>query len=303
MTKPVILVPLSVIVPCDPAKTKQAFAELGVSSWQFFRHWFTWNKLIVNYRLGKMTHAFFRDELKKVFPVLKACTDENFDKAWNKMCEYSEQSTASFKAIQELVDAGYRVYVYARTNPKHIEYITQKFREASGNTNAVLPGRTYWSYEGEGQKIQHDYVANLRARIKAWDSTAIIQHHYTQPTDPAPGWVGWFKKPYEKFAFRLAQIHVNNLHKRASEMGFTLVQCDEHHTLASKLLALNLGESKQEETIKLVPFCGPSVTFRRKTAVTVLPETSIDKVKADADADADLYSTLEARAKNECRVS
>ena len=90
MTKPIILIPLSVIVPCDPNKSKQAFAQLGITTWQFIRHWFAWDKLIMRYRFGRLGPVNFKNELKKIFPVLNRHSNDKIDDVWDQMCDYNE---------------------------------------------------------------------------------------------------------------------------------------------------------------------------------------------------------------------
>jgi hypothetical protein len=261
----------------------QMFKQLGITTWQLIRHWFNWNNLIMRYRFGKIDHENFRNELKKIFPVLTKIEDNKIDDAWNKMCEYNEHSTTGFKAIRELVASDHEIYVFSRTNPKHLEFITQKLHEADSSFDK-LPGQCYWSFEGEGQKIANDFVGYFRKQIKSKNASAAIQLFYTHPVDPAPTWfLGWLQKPYEKYMFKAAEKHVKQLHQRATALGFELISCEQKN-FASKLSGCqSTVEEKRPDVI--LSDSTPTLVFRGK-------EADKEKAKEGAESKVDQQSKL-----------
>ncbi len=150
-----------------------------------------------------------------------------------------------FKAIEVLIANGYEVYLFSRTDPKHIEFINKNFRDASDPRTTTLPGYCHWSFEGNGKRIGHDFVGCLINQIKHKDPSANIQLFFTQPIDPAPSWfIGWLQKPYEKWAFRQAKKCVKALHQRARVLGFKLIRC-EQSDFSLKLLDQSTIEKKE----------------------------------------------------------
>jgi hypothetical protein len=253
--KPIVLIPISLIVSSSPGKTKQAFAKLGVTTWQFFRHWFAWNGLVGQYRRGIINHAQFRANLKNIFPVLNNASDSQIDEAWNAMCVYTKNSTVALQVIQALVNQGVEVQIFGSSNEKHIEFITQKFFNVF-ESSVPLPGTCVWSHEVKENVIGNDFVAYLVKKIKTQNSSALINLFYNQPTDPAPAWlIGWFQNPFGKYMFKQADKHVKNLHVSAKNLGFELVESTTD--LAEQLLGSYSSEPNNtglelEETKRLV---------------------------------------------------
>lgn len=253
--KPIVLIPISLIVASDPSKTKEAFTQLGVTTWQFFWHWRAWNALVGQYRRGIIDHDQFRANLKKIFPVLNESSDSQIDAAWNAMCVYTDQSTAALHAIQKLVDQGLEVQIYGSSNQKHVEFITQKFCDVS-NPAISLPGTCVWSHEVKQNIIGNDFVAYLVNKIKSQKASISIKLLYSQPTNPAPGWQGWLQNPFGKYMFKQAEKHIKKLHESAQNLGFELVKSKKE--LAEQLLTTYTSETNNntrfafEETKSLV---------------------------------------------------
>lgn len=242
MTKNIVILPLSLYLENQQAKSKAEFIKLGVNrfslSWHFmplpsFLNRFRGPSLPTifdQYRRGELTTNAFRNQIRAKFPRVNM-SDAEFDKAWNAMQVVTEKTQDALKETKELNNKGVNVYTIVGTNPLHFADLKKKAKIQE------LPGTGHLSFQEK--RLGRDLFASLLTKIRA-EHPGIrkedIVYFYSQPSDPYPrlGKLAWFWDPVKKYEYYAAQNYVASLQREAAgPNGFTLVECRSTQTKAN----------------------------------------------------------------------
>lgn len=138
----IAIIPLSILIENAPQKTIDAFKNKGVYRPLMFFHKYITRKItpiIDNFNLGRIDSTEFRRQMRACRWLIPATlTDQDFDEAWNAMCETTDYTARAFEHIRNLEKSGVKVYVFSATNVSHIQHIISQAGE--------IPGIHYFSF-------------------------------------------------------------------------------------------------------------------------------------------------------------
>lgn len=299
--KKVVIVPFSLYLDNQQAKTKEAFIKLGVNRfslrWHFiplpsFLNWLRGPSLPTifdQYRRGELTTNAFRNQIRAKFPGV-TMTDADFDKAWNAMQVVTDKTQDALKEIKELSNKDVSFYTIMGTNALHLADLKKKAKIRT------LPGTSHLSFEK--QQLGSDLFTSLVSKIRTEHPGLCkedILYFYSEPRDPYPrlGKLAWLWDPVKKYEYYAGQKHVASLKREAAgPNGFTLVECQASQTHAKIKAALvnkaglTLEQAKQEKA-------GPSITY----ALRSRKQPSIATTKSAKASVKSLPQTQPKRAK------
>ena len=245
-----IIINLGNCVRTDSLKTVRAFKALGLSYWRMLWYWRALFQVIDSYKKGNLTDDSFREKVLAYFPR-SLLTKEQFEKAWNAMCEVTPESTSIFTELDRLSKEGVAVRIISDTNSLQVKEIRSLILRS-------IPGEHWFSFEKKQMNLDLLKACIQDLKDNAHCKSSDIQMILRRPTfgvSSGWGWLNWLRAPIKTLLYRQQLGRYHLFSKAISDLGVSVVPIESMCDIVDKLKKENLGQSELnlEEGRKSVP--------------------------------------------------